>query len=238
MHFSAPTALAILQSTCASAAMMKVLVGQNNGLTFTPSTLQAQPGDQVQFVFLSQNHTVTSGDPSAGCQPDNIINSDFVPVAAPATAAAAAAGGGGKKAKKAKKAAAGNAAAAAAAAAAPPANPPTFTVNVQDTNPIMLYCAQAQHCQQGMVMAINPSTDGATSLAAYQKSTANAGTNTPATNGVTGGTLANSQAVANTQNAAAAAGGGKKAKKAKKAKNAAANAAAAALGKATRKLRV
>lgn len=54
MHFSAVMALAILQSTCVSAAMMKVLVGQNNGLTFTPSSVQAQPGDQVQFVFLTQ----------------------------------------------------------------------------------------------------------------------------------------------------------------------------------------
>lgn len=156
MHFSSATALAIFQSTCISAAMMKVLVGQNNGLTFTPSTVQAQPGDQVQFVFLTQvrlqspshlrfpnhtqNHTVTSGDPAAGCSPDGGFNSDFVPVSAAAAPAKKA-----KKTKKAKKAA-GN-------AAATPANPPTFTVNVADTNPIMVYCAQAQHCQQGMVRA-------------------------------------------------------------------------------------
>jgi hypothetical protein len=69
-------------------------------------------------------------------------------------------------------------------------------------------------------MAINPTQDGATSLAAYQKLTANADTNTPSTNGVTGGTLANAQP---------AAAGGKKAKKAKKAKGAAG--ALAALGK-------
>ncbi|QDS72493.1 hypothetical protein FKW77_010058 [Venturia effusa] len=193
---------------------MKVLVGANNGLTFTPSSIQAQPGDQVQFVFLSQNHTVTSGDPAAGCQPDGKINSDFVPVSAAAAAPTA------KKTKKAKKAAAGN---AAAAAAAPPANPPTFTVNVQDTNPIMMYCAQAQHCQEGMVMVINPSQDGTTSLAAYQKSTAKAGSNTPATGGVAGGTLAN---------ASKAQAAGKSAKKTKKAKKAAgAGAALAALGK-------
>lgn len=69
-------------------------------------------------------------------------------------------------------------------------------------------------------MVINPSPDGATSLAAYQKSTANAGTNTPATGGVTGGTLANAQK---------AQAAGKTAKKAKKA--AGAGAALAALGK-------
>lgn len=160
------------------------------------------------------------------------------------SAAAAPAAKKAKTAKKAKKAAAGN---GAAAAAAPPANPPTFTVNVQDTNPIMLYCAQAQHCQQGMVsatmismglhmltmmfqvMVINPSPNGATSLAAYQKSTANAGTNTPATGGVTGGTLANGP------NAQAA---GNKAKKAKKAKGAAGVLANLGKKKTARKLRM
>jgi len=215
MHFSSTTALAILQASSASAAMMKVLVGQNNGLTFTPSTVQAQPGDQVQFVFLTQNHTVTSRDAANGCSPDGTFNSDFVPVSAAAALAKKA-----KKGKKAKK--------AAAAAAAPPANPPTFTVNVADTNPIMVYCAQAQHCQQGMVMAINPSQDGATSLAAYQKLTANANTNTPADPGVVGGTLANAPK-------AQAKGKGKKAKKAK---GAAGLAAALGKGKAARKLRV
>jgi hypothetical protein len=32
----------------------------------------------------------------------------------------------------------------------------TFNMVVQDdTTPIYMYCAQAQHCQQGMVMTIN-----------------------------------------------------------------------------------
>jgi len=201
MHFTKATALAILHSACVYAATMKVLVGQNNGLTFTPSTINAQAGDQVQFVFLTQNHTVTSGDAATGCSPDGNFNSDFVPVSA---AAAPAGKKGKKKGKKAKKAAA-----ATAAASTPPANPPTFTVNVADTNPIMVYCAQAQHCQQGMVMAINPTDDGPTSLAAYQSLTANANTNTPANGGVTGGTLANPP---QTQSAAKGKKKGKKAK--------------------------
>lgn len=79
-------------------------------------------------------------------------------------------------------------------------------------------------------MAINPTQNGATSLAAYQKTTANANTNTPADGGVTGGTLANAPQVQ-------AAGKSKKAKKAKKAAG-----ALAALGKkakkTARKLRV
>jgi hypothetical protein len=33
-----------------------------------------------------------------------------------------------------------------------------FTVTVNDTNPIWLYCAQtvSSHCQSGMAMVINP----------------------------------------------------------------------------------
>ncbi|KAF2004163.1 Cupredoxin, partial [Amniculicola lignicola CBS 123094] len=35
-------------------------------------------------------------------------------------------------------------------------NMPTFSVPIQDSNPVYIYCSQAQHCQQGMVMVINP----------------------------------------------------------------------------------
>jgi plastocyanin len=37
--------------------------------------------------------------------------------------------------------------------------PPTtemFTLKVNDTNPIWLYCAQVSHCQSGMAMVVNP----------------------------------------------------------------------------------
>lgn len=152
-------------------AVQTVQVGANNQLTFTPNTLQAQPGDQVKFVFMTQNHTVTSGNPNAGCTPSNVFNSGFVPVA--------------------------NANAA---------TKPSFTVNIANTNPINVYCAQAQHCQSGMVMVINPTNTGATSLAAYQQLSAKAKTNTPANN-VGGGTLANTQQAATKGGATGAATG-------------------------------
>jgi plastocyanin len=31
----------------------------------------------------------------------------------------------------------------------------TFTITINDTNPIWIYCSQTEHCQEGMVMAIN-----------------------------------------------------------------------------------
>jgi len=91
---------------------------------------------------------------------------------------------------------------------------PTFSVAVANTNPITVYCAQAQHCQVGMVMVINPTNTGATSLNAYRQLSAKAQTNTPA-KGVTGGTLGNTQAIAQAPAAAAAKGTGAAAKGAK-----------------------
>jgi hypothetical protein len=64
-----------------------------------------------------------------------------------------------KKGKKAKKAAAAAATSAAAPAAAANGTPPSFTVAIQDTKPIAVYCAQAAHCQMGMVMMINPAVN-------------------------------------------------------------------------------
>jgi hypothetical protein len=32
---------------------------------------------------------------------------------------------------------------------------PVWTVPINDTKPIWLYCGQAPHCEKGMVMAIN-----------------------------------------------------------------------------------
>ncbi|MCJ1412989.1 hypothetical protein MMC19_007090 [Ptychographa xylographoides] len=41
-----------------------------------------------------------------------------------------------------------------------------FTITVNDTKPIWLYCSQARHCESGMAMVINQPV-GANSLAAY-----------------------------------------------------------------------
>jgi hypothetical protein len=32
----------------------------------------------------------------------------------------------------------------------------TFTITINDTDPIWIYCSQNGHCQSGMVMVINP----------------------------------------------------------------------------------
>jgi hypothetical protein len=35
---------------------------------------------------------------------------------------------------------------------------PTYTITINATTPLWFYCAQAKHCQNGMVMAINVNT--------------------------------------------------------------------------------
>jgi hypothetical protein len=39
---------------------------------------------------------------------------------------------------------------------------PTYTVRVNDTTPVWVYCAQSSHCSSGMVFAINAPATGNT----------------------------------------------------------------------------
>ncbi|PHH60787.1 hypothetical protein CDD81_1138 [Ophiocordyceps australis] len=47
---------------------------------------------------------------------------------------------------------------------------PVFTIMINDTKPVWIYCGQARHCQNGMVMVINENTQAnpARSLEAYK----------------------------------------------------------------------
>ncbi|KAF8305551.1 hypothetical protein DL93DRAFT_2172572 [Clavulina sp. PMI_390] len=59
-----------------------VKVGENGGLTFSPSNITAQPRDIVMFEFLAKNHTATQSSFANPCQPlANGFNSGFQPVA-------------------------------------------------------------------------------------------------------------------------------------------------------------
>jgi plastocyanin len=145
MYFS-KTTIALLQAASALAATHKVNVGGNKQLIFTPTSVTAQPGDTVQFVFLDQNHTATAGNPNQGCTPSGMFNSGFVPVpSASAAATAATAATAGKKQNGRRFAAHWDLDLRAAG------GKPTFSVPIKNTNPITVYCAQATHCQAGMV---------------------------------------------------------------------------------------
>lgn len=69
----------------------------------------------------------------------------------------------------------------------------TFTITINDTTPIWLYCAQTagSHCQSGMAMVINPPSSGPNTLKAYKNSAKNSSTST-APAAVQGGVVSSS----------------------------------------------
>ncbi|KAI4913538.1 hypothetical protein J4E90_005255 [Alternaria incomplexa] len=175
---------------------MMVTVAANNKFQFTPNSIVAQPGDMVAFNFVSQNHSVASSDANSPCQPQaNAIFSDFQPIPGNPNGSPGAGGAGG----------AGNAAGAAAAANGngkgngrnrnnnrQAGNTPMFMVPVVDNQPMYIYCSQAQHCQQGMVMVINP--PNAQAVTQYQNLAAQANNNVSPQGGISGGQVVNNLA--------------------------------------------
>ena len=105
----------------------------------------------VQFQFWAGNHTVTQSSFDSPCMP-----------------LAMSAGAGG--------AAGIYSSFMPAAASQKMGEIPVFTVMVNDTKPIWVYCSQGKHCQEGMVMVINENTsaNSSRSLDSYKKSASNA----------------------------------------------------------------
>ncbi|KAI0668502.1 hypothetical protein C8Q78DRAFT_979853 [Trametes maxima] len=102
-------------------AVHNVTVGGPGVLKYDPQFVNADPGDEIIFIFKQKNHTVTQSSFDSPCSRlADGFDSSFVPVADDET------------------------------------DFPVAQFQVQDTNPVWVYCRQANHCQQGMVFAINP----------------------------------------------------------------------------------
>ncbi|KAJ4354717.1 hypothetical protein N0V95_003557 [Ascochyta clinopodiicola] len=222
MLFSTILAAGLAQAMTASAATMVVTVAANNKFQFTPNSVTAQPGDMVAFNFVAQNHSVASSTANNPCQPEkNAIFSDFQPI--PGNPNGSPNGGGGNAGGKNKN---NNRQAG---------NTPMFMVPITDTQPMYIYCSQAQHCQQGMVMVINPPNGNA--VTQYQNKAAQANNNVSPKGGMSGGSVVNNKAGTNPKNvlgaqagdAATAATAAKGKKGGKKAGGAAAGGAAGGL---------
>lgn len=69
---------------------------------------------------------------------------------------------------------------------------PVFMVPIVDSDPMYIYCSQAQHCQQGMVMVINPPNDNA--VQKYRQKAAQANNNVSPKGGMSGGSIKNNAA--------------------------------------------
>lgn len=125
------SALAVIaQSATVSAAssvtVHVVKVGNANGtLSYSPNNLKAAVGDMVQFQFAPANHTVTQSTFDAPCVPIS-ESSNTTGIYSGFQPVTASA-----------------------------TEIPTYTIQINNTTPLWLYCSQASHCQKGMVMVIN-----------------------------------------------------------------------------------
>jgi hypothetical protein len=63
-----------------------------------------------------------------------------------------------------------------------------FTIMINDTKPIWMYCATGDHCQKGMVMAINAPQEGERTLALYKAAAAKVAVKSPTSSSTNGST--------------------------------------------------
>jgi len=109
-------------------------------LTFQPPNITAKPGDTITFEFQQKNHSVTQSSFSAPCQKLALSS-------------------GGKQIGF----------DSGFMPVAPDATTfPTFTIQVNDTAPIWVYCRQTGHCGQGMVFSANADECSPQSFEAFQ----------------------------------------------------------------------
>lgn len=133
-----------------NAATFTVMVGMNStgqvATVYTPNQVTAQAGDIIEFQFRAKNHTVTQSSFANPCtqQFNTATNSAGVDSGFMPVGANAT-------------------------------SIPVFSIQVNDaTTPQWFFCNQANHCNSGMVFAINAPATGAKTFAAYQAKAANA----------------------------------------------------------------
>ncbi|KAJ8522664.1 hypothetical protein ONZ45_g791 [Pleurotus djamor] len=136
---SAPAASAT--APAASTKDHRVIVGGPGKLFYDPANITAQIGDTVTFEFRQKNHTVTASSFDAPCSPLSLTS--------PSGALGFDSG-------------------FVPVADSVTSSFPTYTIQVNDTRPIWAYCRQGNHCQQGMVFAVNAVESGPNNFDAFQ----------------------------------------------------------------------
>jgi uncharacterized cupredoxin-like copper-binding protein len=129
MQFT-PLALAALLGVASAQQTVHVVsvsTVSNNSLVFTPDNIKVPAGDMIQFQFRAGNHSVAQSTFDNPCTPiSEHTNQTGVFSGFQPVAASMAMG-----------------------------MVPTWTISVQNTNPMWFYCATGKHCQAGMVMVVN-----------------------------------------------------------------------------------
>ncbi|KAH9221529.1 hypothetical protein DL95DRAFT_455361 [Leptodontidium sp. 2 PMI_412] len=116
-------------TSSAPAATHSVNVGAA-GLVFTPNSLTANVGDIVEFRFYPQNHSVARAEYKYPCIPYEVVDVGKQGFWSGFNPVSVVL-----------------------------SNPPTFTVLINDTEPIFFYCSAPGACEEdGMVGVINPNS--------------------------------------------------------------------------------
>jgi len=173
------SALSIGSALAAGTTVHVVKVGSSNGtIAYSPNNVTAAVGDMVQFQFAGGNHTVTQSTFDQPCQPI-AMNSNVTGVFSGFMPVSAST-----------------------------TSAPTYTIQINSTTPMWIYCSQAKHCQAGMNLVINENTkaNATRSLANFKalaaKATANLAPST-VTNGTAGTSSSTGSGSATTSSGAA-----------------------------------
>ncbi|KAI0082884.1 hypothetical protein K474DRAFT_1681264 [Panus rudis PR-1116 ss-1] len=135
--------------TAVSSSDHKVIVGGPNKLVFDPPNITAQVGDTITFEFHQKNHTATQSTFANPCK--SLTETSTSGQVGFDSGFMPVADGA--------------------------TNFPTYTIQVNDTTPIWAFCAQANHCAQGMVFAANAVESGPNNFAAFQEKAKQSGSN-------------------------------------------------------------
>ncbi|KAJ9149842.1 hypothetical protein NKR23_g3975 [Pleurostoma richardsiae] len=162
MHLSAVVVSLLLGVASAQKVTVVQVSNSSNALIYSPDNIKVSAGDMVQFQFMAGNHTVTQSTFDQPCQPVALSSNATGFHSGFVPFAASQASG----------------------------MIPTYTIMVNDTKPIWVYCAQAKHCENGMVMVINENTsaNASRSLQAFKELAANSSTVVPGSSDTSGGT--------------------------------------------------
>ncbi|EJD04171.1 uncharacterized protein FOMMEDRAFT_106669 [Fomitiporia mediterranea MF3/22] len=125
-------------TAAAAAATHTVVVGGSSSLTFNPSEVSAQPNDVVVFQFQSKNHSVTQSSFAAPCEK-----------------LGASTGTDGFD-------------SGFMPVQANATTFPTYSITVNNTQPVWAYCRQTGHCGQGMVFALNAADSSTKNFTAFK----------------------------------------------------------------------
>ncbi|KAK1593666.1 Cupredoxin [Colletotrichum navitas] len=137
MHFSAMIVSALAVVAQAQSVHVVSVATTNNTLKFFPDKLNAAVGSMVQFQFRGGNHSVVQSTFDNPCVPMSGMSGMSSTSSMNSSAKGLFSGY------------------QPVAASLAMGQIPVFTVQVTSAAPMWLYCSQAKHCQNGMVMVIN-----------------------------------------------------------------------------------